>query len=152
MKYIKLLLIGLLAVIGLGYRTFSVNARNDLYKGVYYDNINYTDNVTFKSVDGVNIDYSAELNVPGDYYELTFDVINGTRYDIMITDCVYNENDDYIDYELTYEDGRKIKNGDIIKKGQSKRIKYKVLYKNLIQEEYSFDTGFSIMYEQAFKI
>ena len=150
MKYIKLLLIGLLAVVGLGYRTFSVDARNDLTKGIYYDNINYTDNVVFNSVDGVNIDYSAELNVPGDYYELVFDVVNGTKYNIMITDCVYNSDDKYIGYELTYDDGTEIKNGDIIKKGESKRIKYKVLYKELIQEEYSFNTGFSILYEQVF--
>jgi len=150
MKYLKILLVILLVVIGIGYRSFAADARTDLKKGIYYDNIDYSDNVTFNNVDGTNLDYSAELNIPGDYYELTFDIMNSTGYDVEITDYIYNQDDDYIGYELTYDNGEKVKNGDIIKKGKSKRLKYKVLYKEYIKEtNYTFDTSFSILYEQV---
>lgn len=145
MKYIKLMLVVLLSVIGLGYRCLNTFASS----GIYYDNIDYTDNVSFNSVEGVNIDYSANLVKPGDYYELYFDVVNSTGYNVAIADCVYNEDNEYIDYELSYEDGSQINIGDIIKKGEKKRIKYKVLYKSYIMEEsYTFDTSFSILYAQ----
>ena len=102
MRYMKIMLVLLLAIIGVGYRSFNTNA-SELNKGIYYDNIDYTDNVVFNSIDGTNIDYSAKLVNPGDYYELYFDVVNSTSYNVEIVDCVYNEDDDYIAYELSYE-------------------------------------------------
>ena len=40
--------------------------------------------------------------------------------------------------------------GDIIKKGESVRVKYKVLYKDyIIGDNYNLDTSFSILYEQT---
>ena len=150
MKYLKGALIVLLAIIGVGYKNFNANASGDLKKGIYYDNIDYTENVAFNKVDGVNLDYSAELVKPGDYYELYFDVVNSTGYNVEITDCVYNEDDEYIDYDLVYENGEKINTGDIIKKGESVRVKYTVLYKEYIdKQDYTFDTSFSILYEQT---
>ena len=150
MKYLKGALIVLLVIIGVGYKNFNANASGDLKKGIYYDNIDYTENVEFNKVDGVNLDYSAELIKPGDYYELYFDVVNSTGYNVEITDCVYNEDDEYIDYDLVYENGEKINNGDIIKKGESVRVKYTVLYKEYIDKtDYTFDTSFSILYEQT---
>ena len=149
MKYFKFLLVILLIVIGIGYRSFAADASSGIKKGIYYDNIKYSDNVVFNNVDGTNLDYRAELNVPGDYYELCFDIVNSTSYDVQITDYIYNESDNYIGYELTYDSGEKVKNGDILKKGASKSLKYKVTYKDFIKEEnYSFDTSFSISYEQ----
>lgn len=148
MKYAKVILVGLLAIIGFGYH--NINADDNINNGIYYDNIAYTDNVVFNSVDGVNLLYSANLIQPGDYYELYFDVVNSTNHSVGITDCVYNSDDEYIKYELTYEDGNKINIGDIIKKGGSVRIKYKVLYKKYIMKsDYVFDTSFSILYEQV---
>ena len=147
MRYVKVMLIVLLAIIGLGYHSFNTNTDK---KGIYYDNIDYTDNVLFNSIDGVNIDYSAKLSKPGDYYELYFDVVNSTSHNIEITDCIYHDNDEYIEYDLAYDNGDKINIGDIIKKGESIRVKYKVLYKEYINElNYTFDTSFSILYEQT---
>ena len=147
MKYVRMMLIAVLAIVGLGYCNFIANASGDLEKGIYYNNIEYTDNVEFKSVDGVKIDYSAQLNTPGDYYELYFDIVNSTNYDVAISDCIYNEDDDYIGYDLTYENGEKIGMGDVIKKHDTIRVKYKVLYKNYINvESYVIDTSFSILY------
>lgn len=150
MKYAKLMLVGLLAIIGLGYHNFTANASGDIKKGIYYDNIDYTDNVQFNSVDGVNIDYSVQFSNPGDYYELSFDVVNSTNYNVAISDCIVNNDDDYIAYKLTYDNGNEINTGDVIKRGESVRIKYVVLYKNYINEKnYVFDTSFTVLYEQV---
>lgn len=150
MKYAKTILIGLLAIISFGYHNLDINASSNMNKGIYYDNVSYTDNVVFNDVDGVNFDYSANLIRPGDYYELYFDVVNSTNYNIAITDCVYNSDDEYIKYELTYADGSVINIGDTIKKDESIRIKYKVLYKKyVVDDDYVFDTSFSILYEQV---
>ena len=149
MKYLDMAIIGVLFIGGLVFRSLSTDG-NALNKGVYYDNVEYTDNVTFNSVDGTNIDYSAKLNRLGDYYELKFDVVNSTRYDIEIADYIYNEDDQYIKYELCYEDGNKINYGDIIKAGETKGLKFKVSYVNpILEDNYIFDTSFSIQYEQA---
>ena len=79
-----------------------------------------------------------------------FDIVNSTNYDVAISDCIYNEDDDYIGYDLTYENGEKIGMGDVIKKHDTIRVKYKVLYKNYINvESYVIDTSFSILYEQV---
>lgn len=149
MKYLDMAIVGILFVGGILFNNFSSDT-NALNKGVYYDNVKYTDNVVFNSVDGLNIDYQAKLTNPGDFYELDFDVVNSTRHDIQIADYMYNEDDEYITYELCYADGTKIKNGDIIKAGKSKKLKYKVSYVNPIKEDnYNFDTTFAIQYEQA---
>ena len=150
MKYIKTMLIGLLAIIIIGYHNLNTNASDSLDKGIYYDNIAYTDNIILDGVNGVTINYSANLVKPGDYYELYFDVVNATNYDVEVTDCIYNSDDDYISYELTYEDGGHINSGDIIKKGEKVRVRYRVLYKTYITEDsYTFDTSFSILYGQV---
>ena len=149
MKYLEMAIVGILFVGGLLFNNFTGDT-NTLNKGVYYDNVKYTDNVVFNNVDGLNLDYQAKLTTPGDFYELEFDVVNSTKHDIEIADHIYNESDEYITYELSYADGKKIKNGDIIKAGESKKLKYKVSYINLIKEEnYTFDTTFAIQYEQA---
>ena len=147
MKFAKVLLIVLLVTITFGYHSLNANASDS---GIYYDNIEYTDNVIFNGVDGVSIDYTANLVKPGDYYELYFDIVNPTNHNIAITDYICNSDDDYIDYELTYDNGKQIGIGDYIKKGESIRVKYKVLYKNYILEDtYVLDTSFSILYGQV---
>lgn len=149
MKYLDLLIMGVLFIGGLCFKAI-LPANSGLNDGVYYDNFEYTDNVLFKGADGVNLDYSAELSNPGDYYELDFDVVNSTSYDIAVADLFYNDSDEYIEYELSYEDGSKINNGDVIKAGEVKRVKYKVSYVNaILDDNYEFDSSFSIQYEQA---
>ena len=67
MKYLN----GLILAIPLLFGIIHNNEINlNTYKGVYYDNFNYTDNVTFNGNDGLNIDYTANLNQVGDYYEI----------------------------------------------------------------------------------
>lgn len=146
MKYLK----GLLIIpVVIGVMKFNLpNASNN--KGIYYDNFKYTDNVIFNGSDGLNIDYTASLSQVGDYYEISFEVINDSSVDVLVSDCSYQDNDSYINYELTYSNGKKIHKGDILKHGEKKQVKYRVLYKNQIEEEnYQFDGSFSLNYEQV---
>ena len=149
MKYLNSLILVIPLLFGIINTDLSEIKNMNKHKGLYYDNFSYTDNVEFNGAEGLDIDYNASLNQVGDYYEIIFDVINDSSVDVEITGCTFNKDDNYIDYELSYENGNKIKNGDILKKGQSKKIKYRVLYKNMIEGTYQFDSSFSIGYEQV---
>lgn len=146
MKYIKSILIIVMIFMGI----ISINTKEiNIKKGVYYDNFNYTNNVTLKEVSGTTIDYSANLKNVGEYYEISFDIINDSNVVMIISDYTIPEEDKFIDYNISYTNGTKIKQGDIIKPGELKKVKYKVLYKNQIDEDhYQFDPSFEINYEQ----
>ena len=148
-KNIESIIITLLLLFGCGYHAFNMDEKES-YKGIYYDNLNYTDNVTINSLKGIELDYDASLNKVGDYFEIKFDVVNDSGVDVEISDLLVHENDEYINYDLTYSNGQKINNGDILKKGSKKKLKYKVSYLNNInQTGYTFDSEFSINYSQV---
>ena len=149
MKDIRGLVLAIPFVLGIVGSSISDFRSVNNHRGVYYDNFTYTDNVTFKGTKGLSLDYNANLVRVGDYYEIVFDVINDSNVDVEVLSCIYNEDDAYLDYELTYVNGEAIKTGDIIKKGQSKKIKYYVKYKKQVEEKYHFDTSFSINYGQV---
>ena len=119
-------------------------------KGIYYDHVESTDNVQIYSVDGVDIDYSAELHNPGEYYELSFTVVNDSSVDVRVEDVFCPSNDSFIEYQLHYSNGNNIDKGDILKKGESREITYRVIYKNMIDSnDYQFDSSFGLQYEQV---
>ncbi len=114
---------------------------------VYYDNFQYTDNVLFYGIDDLNVQYSGELSYLGDFYELSFDVINSSDMDVAISDVVLHDQDSYLEYSLSYDNGESIMIGDILKSGEKKRIKYHVLWKNPIDsDDYELDSSFYIDY------
>ncbi len=114
---------------------------------IYYDNFQYTDNVLFYGVDGLNVKYEGELAYLGDSYELSFDVVNSSNIDVGISDLVLQNQDPYLEYSLTYEDGDNVVIGDTLKAGEKRRIKYQVLWKNPIDiDDYEFDSSFYIDY------
>lgn len=147
-KYLGKILIGGLIIIGIYANSLTMDSKAKT-ANIYYDNFKYTDNVEFHKAAGQNIDYSADLTNVGDSYEISFDIINKSDFDVKIVDYYCPKNDNYINYELTYNNGKIISQDDILKKGESKRFKYKVSYVNLVTEDnYTFDSSFSIQYEQ----
>lgn len=147
MKYLKSVLIIPLffSIIG----THLTGVDNNTNKGIYYDNFKYTDNVIFNSSKGTDVDYSANLKYVGDYYEITFDVINDSNYDVEISDYIIPDSNKYLEYDLSYLNDKEVSIGDVLKQGEAKTIKYKVLYKNQINvDHYEFNPYFSINYEQ----
>ena len=118
---------------------------------IYYDNFRHTNNVELSEVDGFDFDYSATLENVGDYYEIDFDVVNTTDFDIEIDELDIHEDDQYVQYRLAYEDGDLVNVGDKIKNGESKTLRYIVLYKSIVlDEDYHFDSSFNINYKQTF--
>ena len=146
-KYIRVGIVSILISLGLIFSLGASSAHEA--KGIYYDNVKYSDNVDFYGVDGLNLAYTGNLNNVGDSYELTFDVVNDSGVDMIITDCAYHLDDPYIDYQLTYIDGNTVKEGDILEKDSTKTLHYVVTYKNpVLEDNYEVDSSFNIQYDQ----
>ena len=78
--------------------------------------------------------FDVELNMPGEFYEFTVDVVNEGSIDAMIDSVVKtpeltNEQAKYIKYEITYENGESISTKQTLKKGTSTPIKVRVEYR-----------------------
>ncbi len=145
-KYIQIGIVSILIFLGVIFSLGASSAHEA--KGIYYDNVKYSDNVHFYGVDGLNLKYSGDLAVVGDSYELTFDVVNDSGVDMIITDYYYND-DPYIKYELSYIDGSTVKTGDILEKDSIKTLRYVVTYENeVLEDNYVIDSSFNIHYDQ----
>ncbi|MBP5678339.1 MAG: hypothetical protein J6X28_00740 [Bacilli bacterium] len=142
-KYIQVGLVSVLLFFGV---FFSPSQEG---KGIYYDHVEYSDNVEFYGVEGVNLSYSGSLRNLHDSYYLLFDVVNDSNVDVEITHIDGIKEDPYIQYELFYEDGSPIQEGDTLLKGEVKRLKYMVTYENpILEDSYSVDSSFHIDFEQ----
>ena len=78
--------------------------------------------------------FDVELNMPGEFYEFTVDVVNEGSIDAMIDSVVKtpeltNEQAKYIKYEITYQNGESISTKQTLKKGTSTPIKVRVEYR-----------------------
>ena len=84
-------------------------------------------------VDNKSINFNIVLDAPGDYYAFTVDIKNNSNIDVKVDNVASNvlteEQDKYLGFSLTYADGTKINKDDVIKIGESKKIKFISLYK-----------------------
>ena len=118
----RVVLIVLLVVSILFINTSRVDSRN---KNIYYDNFRYTDNVDFKDM----FDYHVDLVNVGDYYEITFDVVNSTDDKYELKNISINEDSEYFNYDLVYLNGKNVNVGDVVNKNSVITLKYRVEYK-----------------------
>ena len=87
------------------------------------------------SISGTSsVGFDVELNMPGEFYEFTVDVVNEGSIDAMIDSVVKtpeltSEQAKYIKYEVTYENGESISTKQTLKKGTSTPIKVRVEYR-----------------------
>ncbi len=148
MKYLDIVFITIIffgSVIVSGLSVDSTNSK----KGLYYADVESTDNVIVHTIEGMNINYSAELSQSGDSYVLSFDIVNDSGVDVEVEDIICHESDSYIEYQLKYSDGKSIQKGDVLRKGESVPITYQVIYKQIIDiDNYQFDSSFGLRYEQ----
>lgn len=160
----------LLLVISVGFAylntTLSING-NTKIKGntwdVHFNNVEIHPGSVSASapvIDSTNktsIDYNVDLNVPGEFYEFTVDVVNAGSIDAMIDEVVYPVIDSkytgIIDYYITYESGDLLAKNDLLKAGKSIKLKvytgYNANNSNLIGSEVSLELDFSVKYVQA---
>ena len=149
MKKRVVLIIGIIVLcllVGRGYA--SSNGSN---AQVYYANVRAVGDVIINTADGTDIDFQGSLDKPGDFYEIYLDVVNGSNNDVEVANFYCNEDDDHFEYNFTYLDGSEIKLGDVLKKGESETLKYRVYYKDyLINSDISFDSSFTVDYEGVY--
>ncbi len=104
---------------------------------VIFENIKLVDGSSGDSipllVDNKYISFNIILNAPGDYYAFTADIKNNSNIDVKVDNVISNvlteEQDKYLGFSLTYDDGSKINKNDVIKVGETRKIKFVSLYK-----------------------
>lgn len=131
---------------------------------VYFDNVRVTDgSVTAPTpviTDKTTLSFSADLDVPEDFYEFKVDVVNNGSLDaklnsINILPTLSNEEKKYFDYTVSYENGLSILPDDALDAGDTKTllIKVKYLYQNDVSqyptEDKNFDFNVSMNYVQG---
>ena len=80
------------------------------------------------------LEFSTTLNMPGDFYEFTVDVVNDGSIDAMIENVVKTpdltlEQAKYLKYEVSYANGESIENKQILYKDTSMPIKVRIEYR-----------------------
>ena len=84
---------------------------------------------------GRTLTFSTTLNMPGDYYEFTVDVVNGGSIDAMIENVVKTpelteEQAKFLKYEVSYANGESISEKQNIGVGVTMPIKVRIEYRN----------------------
>lgn len=132
---------------------------------IQYENVNVrAGSITPSNIPTINndtgtINFQTELQNPGDYYEFTIDIVNKGTIDAMInaiskTTGLSPTQQNYLNYNITYENGQKIKSRDIVKKQSFVRIKARVEYRydispsNLPANQDVLNLSFQISYTQ----
>ena len=149
-KLFIFLIVIILVVIGVGYafltKTLSINSDVTMNKNswnIYFDNVKVSDGSVSGtpelSSDKSKITFTAEISNPGDFYEFTADVINGGTIDAMVdslgnTDILTASQKKYLDYSITYQNGETIENKDLLKSGETRKIKVRLTFKRDITE------------------
>ena len=106
------------------------------------------------------IDFEVKLNLPGDFYEFTVDVVNNGTIDAMIQDVVkepeLNENQKkYLNYIIEYENGEEVTTKQLVEKESFVRLKVKVELRKDIDPSDLPEVGdvlylsFTVNYQQA---
>ena len=105
-------------------------------------------------------DFTFVLDKRGDFYEFTVDVVNNGSLDAMVnnvekTPTLTSEQEKYLTYKITYENGEEIKKNQLLKVNDFVRIKVRVEFKSNItasdlpQTQHVLNLGFVVNYIQA---
>ncbi len=171
-KYITILVISFIFLNVLGYALISSSVKWQKEKA---DRIGVWD-VSFKNIEvdkgsvdavvpatissnGDEISYIVDLINQDDYYKFQVDVVNdGTldaKVDSIFKSSLSPEQQQLIDFDVTYTDGSFITKNDLLEDGQSKEVTVLVKYKDgidlnkLSADLAEIDLKFSINYVQA---
>ena len=161
-----------LIVISIGYAalntTLNINGKSTISKNtwdVYFDNVivnaGSVEAVKIPTVsDKTTVDFEVGLNLPGDYYEFTVDVVNNGTIDAMIesidkTPVLTTEQAKYLNYTVTYENDEVITTKQLVNKESFVRLKVKVELRKDVNPADLPDVGdvlylsFTVNYQQA---
>ena len=145
-----ILIVLILFGVSVGYaaisRTLTINGNSEVKENswnIYFDNIKITEGSVTATRDAVinnsSIDFSIRLDLPGDFYEFTVDVINDGSIDAMIdssakTPELTSSQSKYLNYIIEYQNGEQIISKQLVKSKEDVRIKVRVEYRSDITE------------------
>lgn len=88
------------------------------------------------AISGTTLNYTVDLNNPGDYYEFTVDVHNdGTLPAKLSAAPTVTGTSNYITHTVTYSDGTEIRKDDTLAVDETKTLKVRVEYKSDLTAE-----------------
>lgn len=172
-RYGVLILLLLVVGISIGYAalttTLNINGTTTIGKAswdVHFENLAVTDGsvtaTTAAAIDTAKttINYEITLSEPGDFYEFTVDAVNGGTLDAELSADpeilgLTTEQDVYVNYTVTYEDGTALAAGDEIAASASSTYKVRVEYDTditadqLPTEDQTISLTFAANYIQA---
>lgn len=148
-NYVIFLIIILLLFISIGYSLVSsnlvINGVTNIRKSewnVHFSNVNVTKGNELTVVPptinntGTIVNFSVNLDNVDDKYEFVVEVYNEGTIDAKVLDCVKigltQEQEQYVNYNVTYLDGSSINEGDVLNAGEKKKIKVSVEYLQLM--------------------
>ena len=171
-KKYKLFVILLIFGISVGYAalntTLKITGKSNISKNtwnVYFDNITITDgSVKAVKVPTINnkttLDFEVKLNIPGDYYEFTVDVVNDGTIDAMIENIekiptLTTEQQKYLNYTIEYQNKEKVVPKQLVKANEFVRYKVRIEIKkditssDLPENIDVLNLGFTVNYIQS---
>lgn len=118
----------------------ATSSLNNVKWNLYFDNIKVTEGSVEADEDPVimgdsksEIEYSVNLNLPGDFYEFTVDVINAGTIDAMVSEAnssqLTKEQERFLLHKVTYADGSEVKPYDKLEAGKIDTLRVRLEYR-----------------------
>ena len=171
-KFIFLAVIALISCITLGTailsKTLNINGTTKIAKNswiIYFDNVRKSSDSVPSDNDArivdfgkTRIEFSANLKSIGDFYEFTVYTVNDGTIDAMVDSveksALTEEQQKYLDFDVTYDNGTPIRRCDTLNAKTRRRIKAIVKYKEGLEideyptEDVNLNLYFNINYVQ----
>ena len=172
-KNIVLIMLMFLFCISVGYaainRMLNITGSSEILKNtwdIYFENVqvvNGSVDATLPVIDAATkstVNFNVVLNLPGDFYEFTVDVVNDGTIDAMIESItktleLTEEQKKYMNYKLEYQNGEEINSKQLVEAGEFVRLKVRVEYRKDLTEldlpttTQTLNLGFTLNYVQA---
>ena len=160
----------LLLCVTIGYAalnsTLNITGKSNISKNtwdVYFDNIQVVDGSVEAEkiptiIEKTTVDFDVVLNLPGEFYEFTVDVVNNGSIDAMIesiekTPTLTETQLKYINYIIEYENEEQITTKQLVSKNSFVKLKVRVEFKEDVESSdlptSTVNLGFSLNYVQA---
>lgn len=150
-KFFILALLLLVIGVSIGYaalsKTLNINGTSNIANNAKWDihltNVQVTPGSANASkaavIEGDTVSFSVDLNTPGDYYEFTVDVTNAGTIDAKLSSTptlptLTAEQQKYVTYTITYDEGGALTGNDPLNHGQTKTVKVRLEFKKDITE------------------
>ena len=173
---IKSAIINIILLLGIGYaliqQDLNINGTANLNNptwDIYWNNVQVSSGSVSASTPVIDssettVSYTVTLNKPGDFYEFSVDAVNAGTIDAMIEEITSKLNGvtiaslpSYLNYTVTYLDGARLKNNQLLAAGTTETYKVRIEYKQNISAndlpttDQSLSLDFSVRYRQATK-